>query len=123
MDFGHQVTCTVRKTSNLRWLQPYLDGRSPRIQLVTADLVNPDLPIPSLRGIDIVFHLAGLTKAINADEYDWTNARTTKRLIEACLAEDCGITQFLYCSSLAASGPSPDGKQISEHTRPQPLTD
>lgn len=122
-DFGYQVTCTVRKTSNLRWLQRFLDGGSPQIQLVTADLVNPDLPIPSLRGVDIVFHLAGLTKAINADEYDWANARATKRLIEACLAEDCGITRFLYCSSLATSGSSPDGKQISEDMPPQPLTD
>ena len=123
VDFGYQVTCTVRKTSNLRWLQRFLDGGSPQIQLVTADLVNPYLPIPSLRGVDGVFHLAGLTKAINADEYDWANARATKRLIEACLAEDCGITRFLYRSSLAASGPSPDGKQISEDTRPRPLTD
>lgn len=49
VDFGYEITCTVRKTSNLRWLQPLLGGRSPRIQLVTADLSNPDLPIPSLR--------------------------------------------------------------------------
>ena len=26
VDFGYQVTCTVRKTSNLRWLQRFLDG-------------------------------------------------------------------------------------------------
>jgi nucleoside-diphosphate-sugar epimerase len=31
-DFGYQVTCTVQKTSNLRWLQRFLDGGSPQIQ-------------------------------------------------------------------------------------------
>ena len=86
VDCGYQVTCTVRKTSNLRWLQPLLDGRLTRIQLVTADLSDPDSPIPSLRGVDLVFHLAGLTKALNADEYDRANVRATRRLIEACLA-------------------------------------
>jgi dihydroflavonol-4-reductase len=120
---GYQVTCTVRETSNLRWLQPLLDEKLPRIQLVTADLSNPDSPIPSLQDVDLVFHLAGLTKAFNADEYNLANAGATKRMIEACLAENRGITRFLYCSSLAASGPSPDGRQISEDTQPQPLTD
>ena len=87
----YQVTCTVRQTSNLRWLKPLLAGKHPPIQLVTADLSNPDSPIPSLRGIDLVFHLAGLTKAFNADEYTIGRVHeATKRLIEACLTEENG---------------------------------
>ena len=123
VDLGYQVTCTVRKTSSLRWLQPLLDGNLPRIQLMTVDLSDPDSPIPSLRGVDLVFHLAGLTKAFNADGYNRANSATTRRLIEACLRGSGGMTRFLYCSSLAASGLSPDGRQITEDTRPQPLTD
>ncbi len=120
---GYQVTCTVRKTSNLRWLQPLLGGTSPRIQLVTADFSDPNSPIPLMRDVDLVFHLAGATKALNADEYRRANAEATRRLIEASLSGNGNITRFLYCSSLAASGPSPDGRQISEDTPPQPLTD
>ena len=119
----YQVTCAVRQTSNLRWLKPLLAGKHSPIQLVTADLSNPDSPIPSLRGIDLVFHLAGLTRAFNSNEYNWANVEATRRLIEACLAENSGITRFLYCSSLAACGPSQDGEPVSEDTQPQPLTD
>lgn len=119
----YQVTCTVRQTSNLRWLKPLLAGKHPPIQLVTADLSNPDSPIPSLRGIDLVFHLAGLTKAFNADEYNRANAEATRRLIKACVEENGGNTRFLYCSSLAACGPSLNGKPLIEDAQPQPLTD
>ena len=120
---GYQVTCTVRETSNLQWLQPLLAGKLPRIQLVTADLSNPDSPIPSLWRIDLVFHLAGLTQAFNANEYNRANAEATRRLVEACVAENGNIKRFLYCSSLAACGPSQDGKPVSEDAQPQPLTD
>ena len=75
VDCGYQVTCTVRETSSLRWLQPLLDGKLPRIQLVTADLGNLDSPMPSLQGVNLVFHLAGLTKTFDADEYNRANAK------------------------------------------------
>lgn len=119
----YQVTCTVRQTGNLRWLKPLLAGKHPPIQLVTADLSNPDSPMPSLQGIDLVFHLAGLTKAFNADEYDRENAEATRRLIKACVEENGGKTRFLYCSSLAACGRSQDGKPLSEDAQSRPLTD
>lgn len=120
---GYQVTCTVRQTSNPRWLKPLLAGKHSPIQLVTADLSDPNASIPSLRGVDLVFHLAGLTKAFNADEYNRANAEATRRLIEASVAENGGKARFLYCSSLAACGPSQDGKPLSEDVQPHPLTD
>ena len=123
VDRGYHVTCTVRKTSNLQWLQPLLAEKLPGVQLVTADLRDSDTFIPSLQGVDLVFHLAGLTKAPNRDAYDLANAQATKRLIEACLEANGELDRFLYCSSLAASGPSPDGEQIFEDTQPHPLTD
>ena len=123
VDRGYHVTCTVRKTSNLRWLQPLLTEKSPGVQLVTADLRDSDALVSSLQGIDLVFHLAGSTKAPNADAYNQANAQATKCLIEACLEANGELDRFLYCSSLAASGPSPDGRQIVEDTQSQPLTD
>ena len=90
---------------------------------MTADLSDANPSAPSLQGADLVFHLAGLTKARNAEEYQRANAVATRRLIEACLAGNENIYRFLYCSSLAASGPSQDGKPLFEDSQPQPLSD
>ncbi len=120
---GYHVTCTARETSDLRWLQPLLKERLPAIQLVTADLRDSESLVSSLHNVNLVFHLAGLTKARNADAYDEANAVATERLIQACLAANGNLVRFLYCSSLAASGPSLDGSEISEDITPHPVTD
>lgn len=120
---GYHVTCLIRKTSNLRWLNHLLTARSPHIQLVTADLQDSDTLADHLRNVDLVFHLAGLTKAPDAATYDRVNAGGTRCLIEACLAAQTGLDRFVHCSSLAAVGPSRDATPQAEDVAPQPLTD
>ncbi|MCZ6675937.1 MAG: GDP-mannose 4,6-dehydratase [Candidatus Poribacteria bacterium] len=120
---GYQVTALIRETSNLRWLNHLLTPKSPRVQLVTGNLQDSSTLVEHIRDAELVFHLAGLTKAPDAATYDRVNAQGTKSLIEACLNANCRLTRFVYCSSLAASGPSPDSTPIAEDVSPQPLTD
>ena len=120
---GYYVTCLIRKTSNLRWLDHLLTTKSPQVELVTGDLHDSNVLVEHIRDVDLVFHLAGLTKAPDAATYDRVNAEGTKHLIEACLSAQTNLGRFVYCSSLAAVGPSRDATPNTEGAIPQPLTD
>ena len=123
VDQGYHVTCLIRKTSNLRWLNHLLTAKSPQVELVIGDLHDSDVLAQHVRDADLVFHLAGLTKAPDAATYDRVNAGGTERLIEACLGARTNLDRFVYCSSLAAVGPSRDATPNTEDVTPQPLTD
>ena len=123
VDQGYRVTCLIRKTSNLRWLNHLLAAKSPQVELVIGDLHDPNLLVEHVRDTDLVFHLAGLTKAPDTAIYDRVNAEGTKHLIEACLGTQTNLDRFVYCSSLAAVGPSRDATPNTEDVTPQPLTD
>ena len=123
VDQGYHVTCLIRQTSNLRWLDHLLATKSPQVELVMGDLHDVDTLAQHVRDADLVFHLAGLTKAPDAATYDRVNAEGTKNLIEACLAAQTNLDRFVYCSSLAAVGPSRDTTPNTEDVTPQPLTD
>ena len=123
VDQGYHVTCLIRKTSNLRWLNHLLTTKSPQVGLVTGDLQDSDALASHVRDADLVFHLAGLTKAPDAATYDRVNVGGTKALIEACLGAQISLDRFVYCSSLAAVGPSRNATPKAEDVTPQPLTD
>ena len=123
VDQGYHVTCLIRKTSNLRWLNHLLTAKSPQVELVMGNLHDSDVLAQHVRDADLVFHLAGLTKAPDAATYDRVNAGGTERLIEACLGARTNLDRFVYCSSLAAVGPSCDATPNTEDVTPQPLTD
>ena len=120
---GYHVTCLIRQTSNLRWINHLLNAKSPQVQLVMGNLHDSDVLEQHIRDADLVFHLAGLTKAPDAATYDQVNAEGTKRLIEACLGVQTSLDRFVYCSSLAAVGPSSNATPNTENVTPQPLTD
>lgn len=123
IDQGYHVTCLIRQTSNLRWLDHLLAAKSPQVELVMGDLHEVDTLAQHVRDVDLVFHLAGLTKAPDAATYDRVNAEGTKHLIEVCLGAQVNLNRFVYCSSLAAVGPSSDATPNAENVTPQPLTD
>jgi nucleoside-diphosphate-sugar epimerase len=94
---GWTVRCTVRKTSNLRWIEPLPVDR------VTADLRSASELAAALEGVDIVVHSAGLTRAKSDAEYHRVNAEGTQAL--ALGAVESGVRRFVLVSSLAARGP------------------
>ncbi len=119
---GYRVTCLVRETSNLRWLQG-LD-----VEYVYADISQKQFLKHVLKEIDFVFHVAGLTKkysclAKSREEYFKANYRGTKNLIEACAEVNPHIRRFVYISSQAAVGPGKDRQPLDETSPCSPITD
>jgi len=113
---GYKVTCLVRKASSLKWIEG-LD-----VTLSYGDCLDPDSLDAALAGADLVFHLAGVTRAPSEADFLEVNARGTENLIEAASRRLPRIKRFVYVSSLAAVGPSRNGKPVNEDTEPRPVS-
>jgi dihydroflavonol-4-reductase len=107
------VRCLVRNRLKLRHL-------SSAAELAEGDLVTGAGLTGALEGVDTIVHLAGVTKALGVREYDLGNRIATVRLLEAC--RGTAVRRIVYVSSLAAAGPSPDGKALDESARPDPVS-
>jgi 2-alkyl-3-oxoalkanoate reductase len=103
----------LRPASSLR----FLDDVAGKYERVEGDLRNEAFMAVALKGVDCVIACGGLTWARTEAEYQAVNAVGTQRLVTASLA--AGVKHFVYISSLAAQGPSPDGKPVPpEQTHP-----
>ena len=100
---GHEVRVLLRSTSSRRFLEgvPFEEA--------LGDLTDAASLGPAARGVDAVIHAAGLVKARSAREFQAVNAQGTANLLDAVKREAPGLKRFVYVSSLAAHGPSPDG--------------
>lgn len=113
---GHQVYCLVRHTSDLSWI------RDLPVKLVIGDVKDRSSLAQVVTEVEYIYHFAGLTKALNEAQYMEANYRGTVNLLETCAQYNTDLRGFLYCSSLAAAGPSPDGKLITEADPAKPIT-
>ncbi len=111
---GHNVRCTVRGTSNLRWLE----GKS--VELVEADLRSGRLA-EAVAGVDAVVHCAGLTRG-STDALFAANCDGTRVLLDACERADREI-RFVFCSSQAAAGPGTLDRPRELDDPPAPTSD
>lgn len=98
---GATVRCTVRKTSNLRWLKE-VSAETVELDLGRPDLNETELD-SALAGVSVVVHSAGLTRAPNEETFQRVNAEATDRLARAAVRNR--VTRFVLISSLAARGP------------------
>jgi nucleoside-diphosphate-sugar epimerase len=114
---GYAVTCLVRDSRQLRWL----DGM--KVQLTRGDCTQPESLGAAVQGVSVIFHCAGLTKARHACDYYIVNHLGTKNLLEACARYNPGIEKFILVSSQAAAGPSPDGQPVKAGNTPHPVSD
>jgi len=113
---GHAVRALVRRTSARAGLERL------GAEVTVADLLTGEGVAEALRGIDCVLHLAGATKAKTIEELYRCNTETTRGLISAVAATP-KPARFVYCSSLAAAGPTTAGKPRSEALEPTPVSE
>jgi nucleoside-diphosphate-sugar epimerase len=92
------------------------------VEWVEGDLRDTAALAEAVRGVDIVFHLAAVTRARSEREYYDVNAEGTRALIAAVLAARPQPHRVVYLSSLAAAGPSVNGRPITREDLPQPIT-
>jgi dihydroflavonol-4-reductase len=112
---GVSVKCLVRRRSNLTWLQNL------PVTLVTGDFQDPASLAPAVADTDLVFHVAGATRASRRSKFFQGNFEATRNLLRAC--ENYGPTEqkFVFISSLAAAGPS-SGAPLTEDQPPRPVS-
>lgn len=107
---GMRVRCLARKESR---------GASPgNVETVPGDYVSGAGLREAVVGADIVFHLAGVTKALRRGDYYAGNVQAAESMARAAGS----VPRFVYVSSLAAVGPSPEGADVTEDTEPHPVS-
>jgi dihydroflavonol-4-reductase len=112
----HYVRCLVRKTSVTSHLA------SLPIEYVVGDVLQPESLTAAVDGVDWVFHVAGITKARDADEFRRANAGGASAILDACARRGSPPSAVVVVSSLAAAGPSRDGHPVREDEPPCPIT-
>ncbi|MFH1549357.1 MAG: NAD-dependent epimerase/dehydratase family protein [Planctomycetota bacterium] len=113
---GHNVACLVRKTSDLRYIEN-LD-----VEFVYGELRDPASLESAVAGRDIVIHNAAVTRAFYPREHFEINTGGTVAMLKACAGTGNEIGKFVYVSSQAAAGPSPDETPIDEDCDPHPVS-
>jgi len=108
-----EIYALVRDINNLKWLTGL------NIIPLKGDLLNlPALP----SNIDYVFHIAGSIKAYKMADYYTVNQQGTASIFQSLISQRILPKKVMYLSSLAASGPSKDGKPVHEDDKPCPVS-
>jgi nucleoside-diphosphate-sugar epimerase len=111
---GCPVRCLVRRSSTA--------GSLPRaVELAYGDLESGAGLTEAMRGVDTVFHLAGVTKARTAADYHRGNAVATANLLRAA-GHAGNVGRLVHVSSLAAAGPSTADRPLTEADEPRPVS-
>ena len=114
---GHEVRCLVRDTRRLGWISGL-----PSVTIAQGGMDEPRSLLESLRGVDQVYHVAGLTRVRAAREFFRVNAEGTRNLVHACLEAPRGPRRLVHLSSLAAVGPMPMATACAEDVSPRPVS-
>jgi dihydroflavonol-4-reductase len=113
---GVQVRCLVRKGSDLEWLKGL------PLEMTFGDCRDQASLREAVKDMDQIFHLAGITKAVNEKTYFEVNASGTENLIHACLENNPQLQKFIYFSSQAAAGPCLNGDKKRESDQCEPVS-
>lgn len=113
---GYEVRCIVRKSSDLKWLK----GKD--IKIFDCGLFDKEGLRNAFKNANYIFHVAGVVKSKTKEGYYKGNVETTRNLLEIAFENKSTIKRFLSVSSLTVTGPSLDGKPVTELTECKPIT-
>ena len=123
LERGDEVIGLVRTTSDTRALAPLFAQYGSRFRLVVGDLRQPESLSAGLVDVDRVFHLAAVLLGTSESEFMEANVQGTRNLLEAVLRHRTPrLKRVVVTSSLAAAGPSPDGKPLTEQDPARPVS-
>lgn len=95
---GDTVRCMVREGSDASALAGLA------VERAVGDVTMPASLPEAMKGIDTVFHLAGIRRAIDRAAFVEANAQGTRHVADAMVSAKA--KRLVFCGSLAASGPS-----------------
>ncbi|MDR1195631.1 MAG: NAD-dependent epimerase/dehydratase family protein [Endomicrobium sp.] len=110
----YQVTCIVRKNSDLSWISHL------PVFFKYGDLSDIKFLEICVKDIDVIVHCAGSVRAFNREDYFKINVEYTKNLCNAVLKINPSLQKFIFISSQAAMGPSSseNPKKLDEEETP-----
>ncbi|HBU69348.1 MAG TPA: hypothetical protein DEE98_03085 [Elusimicrobia bacterium] len=114
---GHQVSCLVRKTSNLNWL------KNLPVKYYYGDVCHPELLNEPVRDAEVIIHAAGIVRAVHSENYFIINRDGTRNLVNAVANHNPKLKKFVYISSQAALGPAPSLAQRDSSGAENPVSD
>lgn len=109
---GWKATVVVRKETKSKHLR----------DLPAVNVEDEKEMARVLAETDYFFNVAGIISAPSRKVYMDGNWKFTKKMVALCLRYAKNIRRFLHISSLAAAGPSKDGKQVTEDMAPEPMS-
>ena len=111
------VSAIDTKKNSLRVLSR---GNLSGIETVVCDLQSKDMPDDALKGINTVFHLAGIAHDSHKQDsqYYTVNVKATVKLAE--LAAISGVERFVFVSSVKAGGNLLTGSCMTESDQAKP---
>jgi len=92
------------------------------VEIFVGDICQIDTLHEAVKGVDNIYHLAGVKNSWEEDTYFRVNFQGTKNIVEAVLGMNGNLKRFILVSSQAAAGPSPDGSPITEDDYCYPLS-
>ncbi len=113
---GLHVRCLLRTVDHLGWLKGL------NCEILQGDVLDPDSLAAAVTGVDYIFHLAGLTRALQVRDLYRVNVQGTGNLLQAACRDASALRRFVLVSSLAAAGPSPDGEPLTEEMPAHPVS-
>jgi len=111
---GRDVRCLVRETSNTKKIEAC------NVALFYGDLLDKQSLEEAVKGIDVIYHLAGEVFSSQKERYYQVNLGGLNNLLAACLKNS--VRKIIHFSSSASVGPNPDRKTpINEGTPCRPI--
>jgi nucleoside-diphosphate-sugar epimerase len=112
---GDEVTCLVRRTSRVDRLSAL------GVRLAYGDVTDASSVQLAVGGAEVVYHVAGIIRALRAAEFYRVNTGGTRNVVDAC-ARQSQPPVMVFVSSLAAAGPALHGVPRVETDRPLPVS-
>jgi dihydroflavonol-4-reductase len=108
VDQGKDVRIMTKDGKKPVWLE-HLD-----LEVVTGDLRDEIAVHEAVKGVDVVFHLAGIISISSFDSKELTevNVKGTEHVVNACLVH--GVRRMVYTSSVHALPEGEKGEPITE---------
>jgi nucleoside-diphosphate-sugar epimerase len=92
------------------------------VTLINGDVTTADEHLErAVRNVSAVFHLAGLTSAVDDDAYNRVNVEGTRNVVQA-MQQHAPNALLLFASSLAAAGPARGRRPLYEVDEPAPVS-
>jgi len=113
---GDTVSCLVRRTSQIDLLERL------GVRLVYGEVNDCKSLADAVRGQDVVYHAAGLTRVLHSQEFYRVNGEGVSAAAEACAKAVGGPPVLVVVSSLAAAGPARQGRPLTEEDQPTPIS-